>query len=329
MSSSLSASASRPPLPFLCSPHYAFAQQWIETLQAAMPNERVVPFSALSDAEKAACPVAIVANPNPDDVRALTGLQWVHSVWAGVERLVADLDAAPAAGGTSLQIVRLVDPALADTMAEAVLAWTLYLHRDMPAYAKQQQAAQWLQHDYTRPAAKTVGLLGLGALGEAAAHRLRAAGFQVSGWSRRRKTIAGVQCHAGEAELHAMLAQSDIVVCLLPLTADTRHLVDTAALAAMKPSAGFINFARGPIVDDVALRAALDNAQLKHAVLDVFDQEPLPADSWHWRHADVTVLPHISAPTDRVSASEIVASNIAAYRANGTIPAAVDRQQGY
>lgn len=329
MSSSTSPAASRPPLPFLCSPHYPFAQQWIATLQAVMPDERVVPFSALSAEEKRLCTVAIVANPNPDDVRALTGLRWVHSVWAGVERLVADLDATPVAGGAPLQIVRLVDPALADAMAEAVLAWTLYLHRDMAQYAKQQRASQWLQHDYTGPSTKTVGLLGLGALGEAASQRLRAAGFKVSGWSRGRKALDGVQCFAGEAELQPMLAQCDIVVCLLPLTAETRQLVDARALSAMKPSASLINFARGPIVNDAAVRAALDSGRLKHAVLDVFDQEPLPADSWHWQHAGVTVLPHISAPTDRASASAIVAGNIAAYRADGTIPAAVDRQRGY
>nr|WP_236693676.1 glyoxylate/hydroxypyruvate reductase A [Robbsia andropogonis] len=302
---------------------------WIAALQAVMPNERIVPFAALTDFEKATCSVAIVANPDPDEVRALSGLQWVHSVWAGVERLVAELDAEPGGTGASIQIVRLIDPALAETMAEAVLAWTLYLHRDMPRYALQQRASQWREHDYIRPAAKMVGLLGLGALGEVAARRLHASGFQVSGWSRRRRSIAGVRCFAGDSELPTMLAQTDIVVCLLPLTPDTRHVVNSAALAAMKPGAGLINFARGPIVDDAALHAALDTGRIGHAVLDVFAQEPLPPESWHWQHPRVTVLPHISAPTDRVSASAIVAKNIALFRANGTIPPVVNRQQGY
>lgn len=310
-------------LPFLCAPSYPFAEPWLAALRAAMPNETIVPFDALDAAARAACDVAIVANPRPEDVAALPNLTWVHSVWAGVERLMADLP------DNGLKIVRLVDPQLADTMAEAVLAWTLYLHRDMPRYAQQQAARQWIAHDYRRPAAKTVALLGVGALGEAAAQRLLAAGFQVSGWSRTRKALPGVRCYAGADELPDMLAQADILVCLLPLTPQTRGIVDAAALAALPEHAALINFARGPIVDDAALRAALDSGRLSHAVLDVFDREPLPEDSWHWAHARVTVLPHISAPTDRETASAIVAGNIARYRATGDMPAAVQRALGY
>ncbi len=310
-------------LPFLCAPGYPFAEPWIAALRAAMPSETIVPFDALDAEARAACEVAIVANARPEDLLALPNLKWVHSVWAGVERLMADLP------DNGLRIVRLVDPQLADTMAEAVLAWTLYLHRDMPRYAAQQAARQWLAHDYTRPADKTVALLGLGALGEVAARRLVAAGFKVSGWSRTRKALADVRCHAGEAELPEMLASADILVCLLPLTPATRGIVDAAALAALPRGAQLINFARGPIVDDAALRAALDDGQLAHAVLDVFDREPLPEDAWQWAHPAVTVLPHISAPTDRATASAIVAGNIARYRASGEMPAGVTRSLGY
>ncbi|MCP1120804.1 glyoxylate/hydroxypyruvate reductase A [Robbsia andropogonis] len=300
------------------------------SLQAAMPHERIVPFFALTDAERAKCTVAIAANPPSDHVRALPALRWVHSVWAGVEGLVADLsiDADTRVGGP-LRIVRLVDPALAETMSEAVLAWTLYLHRDMPYYAAQQRTPQWLQRDYVRAADRSVGLLGVGALGEAAAKRLVAAGFKVSGWSRGRKAIEGVQCLCGPDEMHAMLQTSDIVICLLPLTAETRGVLGSEALSALKPGAALINFARGAIVDDDALRAALDSGSISHAVLDVFAQEPLPTASWHWSHARVTVLPHIAAPTDRLSASAIVAANIARFRNNGSIPEVVDFQRGY
>lgn len=310
-------------LPFVCAPGDPSAPAWRAALQAALPEERVVALDTLDAGQRAACEVAIVANPQPADLRTLPRLAWVHSVWAGVERLVGDL------GDGGLPIVRLVDPQLADTMAEAVLAWTLYLHRDMPRYARQQAARQWLAHEPVRARDRTVSLLGLGALGEAAAQRLRGAGFQVRGWSRSRKQLAGVDCHAGDAELPAMLARTDILVCLLPLTAQTRGIVDAGALATLPAGASLINFARGPIVDDAALRAALDGGRLAHAVLDVFAQEPLPAPAWQWEHPSVTVLPHISAPTDRATASAIVAANIRRWRATGQMPQAVDAVRGY
>lgn len=310
-------------LPFVADPGYAFAAEWVAALQAAMPDETVVPFAELDAAARQQCTVAVVANPRPEDLRGLPQLRWVHSVWAGVERLVAEL------AGTELQIVRLVDPQLAQTMAEAVLAWTLYLHRDMPRYARQQRERVWQPHDYVAPQDKVIGLLGLGALGEAAARRLREAGFAVHAWSRTPRTVEGVQCHAGEAGLAAMLPRTDILVCLLPLTPQTRGLLNDATLCLLRREASLINFARGAIVDDQALRRALDRGALRHAVLDVFATEPLPLDSWHWSHPAVTVLPHISAPTDRKTASRIVAAHIAAYRCSGAIPPCVDRARGY
>ncbi len=310
-------------LPFVCAPGYPQAQAWIAALQQAMPAERVVALDTLDAAQRAACEVAIVANPQPAELRTLPHLRWVHSVWAGVERLVGDL------GGSGLPIVRLVDPQLADTMAEAVLAWTLYLHRGMPRYARQQAARQWLAHDGVHARDRTVSLLGLGALGEAAAQRLLGAGFQVRGWSRTRKQLPGVHCHAGGDELQAMLARTDILVCLLPLTPQTQGIVGAQALAGLPAGASLINFARGPIVDDAALRAALDSGHLEHAVLDVFAQEPLPESAWQWTHPAVTVLPHISAPTDRATASAIVAGNIRRWRATGQMPQAVDMARGY
>lgn len=310
-------------LPFIAQPDAPFQAEWVAALQAAMPDETVVALADLGETQLQHCEVAVLANPRPEDLRRLPRLRWVHSVWAGVERLLADL------GDRDLKVVRLVDPQLADTMAEAALAWTLYLHRDMPRYAQQQRERRWQPQDYLPARHKTVGLLGLGALGEAAARRLLAAGFRVQGWSRTPRTLAGVTCHAGADGLARLLADTDFLVCLLPLTAQTRGLLDDATFARLKPGAGLINFARGAIVDDDALRRALDAGRLAHAVLDVFATEPLPAERWHWTHPAVTVLPHISAPTDRQTAARIVAANIAAYRQHGVIPPHVDRERGY
>ncbi|OLP54366.1 glyoxylate/hydroxypyruvate reductase A [Rhizobium rhizosphaerae] len=296
---------------------------WLAALRRAMPGERIETLSALSAAERAEVEIAIVANPDPAALRALPKLVWIQSLWAGVERLVADL--------TELDrpIVRLVDPQMSHTMAEAVLAWTYYLFRDMPAYARQQRARQWNPLAYKRAEETTVGLVGLGALGTAAAGRLREAGFTVAGWSRTAKALDGVACFSGEEGLDALLSRANILVCLVPLTAETRGLIHAGRLARLPEGASLINFARGPVVVTQDLVASLDAGHLDHAVLDVFDQEPLPADSPLWAHPGITILPHISAPTDRVTASRIVAGNIARYRDDGTLPQAVDRDRGY
>lgn len=293
---------------------------WLKALASAMPELTVRALRDLDADERGAVRVAVVANPDPADLATLPNLEWIHSTWAGVERLVAEL------GEDSPPIVRLVDPELARTMAEAVLAWTYYLQRDMPAYAASQVERRWEPRPYRRPQDTVVGLLGLGALGVAAAGRLSEAGFQVTGWSRTPKTIAGVDAHT---DLSRVLEAADIVACLTPLTPQTRGLLNAERLGRMKPGAALINFARGPIVVADDLTAALDRGHLSHAVLDVFDQEPLSADSPLWTHPKVTVLPHISAVTDRQTASAIVAGAIRRWLAQGVLPQTVDRVRGY
>lgn len=175
----------------------------------------------------------------------------------------------------------------------------------------------------------TIGLLGLGALGRAAAERLTHAGFNVSGWSRSEKAIAGVETLTGDDGLQTLLEKSDILVCLVPLTDATRGLLDAGRLAVMKQGAALINFARGAVIVADDLLSALDSGRISHAVLDVFEQEPLPTASSFWRHPKVTVLPHISAPTSRESSARIVAGNVRIWRETGRLPDTVDMIRGY
>lgn len=313
-----------PVIPFVPARQLPERDMWQAALASALGTfARITPFEELTPDERAAAKVAIVANPAPEDVAALPNLSWVQSLWAGVERLTADL---PEEGPL---IVRLTDPQLAETMAEAVLAWTLYLHRDMPRYRQQQDQKVWLEHSLKLPRERTIGVLGLGKLGEASARRLAANGFQVLGWSRSVKALDGLTCLHGPEGLTCLLQHSDIIVILLPLTDETKGLIGKAALQDCKPGAAVINFGRGPVLDSNALLEALDRGQLCHAVLDVFDEEPLPTQSPLWQHAQVTVLPHISAPTVPGTACRIVAQNIKTFLDNGTIPASVDRKRGY
>mgnify|MGYP000344973882 CR=1 FL=1 len=299
-------------------------QAWREALPAALSGiADVKPFDDLTEEERKTARVAIVANPDPAKVAALTSLVWVQSLWAGVERLATELPE------TGPQIVRLMDPQMAETMSEAVLAWTLYLHRDMPRYMHQQNQKIWQEHQLKTPAERTVGVLGLGKLGSASAQRLRTNGFNILGWSRGEKSLDGIDCHHGATGLTAVLSRSDIVVLLMPLTSETRGMIGAEELNSCKGGAALINFARGPILDAEALIEALDRGQLSHAVLDVFDEEPLPHTSPLWSHEKVTVLPHISAPTITSTASRIVADNIGRYFETGAVPQSVDRKRGY
>ncbi|HMN70902.1 MAG TPA: glyoxylate/hydroxypyruvate reductase A [Rhodoblastus sp.] len=296
--------------------------KWTAAIERLSPDVLLRPPALLSEAERAAARIAVVANPDPADLRGLPSLVWVHSLWAGVEKLAPYMP-------DHVAIVRMTDPQLAATMAEAVLAWTLYLHRDMPRYAAQQRARTWRQHETRRAQERTVGVLGLGHMGATAARRLAANDFHVIGWSRTPKIVAGVETFDGADGLAAVLARADILVLLLPLTDATRGLIGAGALASMKVGAALINFGRGALVDDEALLARLDAGALDHAVLDVFATEPLPPESPFWAHPRATVLPHISATTNVATASRIVADNLRSYFRDGTIPPAVDRRAGY
>lgn len=298
---------------------------WLAHLngELAQLGVEVCPLADLPPEARAVAEVAIVANPDPAELRLLPNLRWVQSLWAGVERIVSELEDMP------LTIVRLEDPQLAATMAEAVLAATLYLHRDMPRYARQQAQRVWQQHTLPLARERTIGLLGFGNLGRVAGERLVANGFTVEGWSRSGGSHPAIPVRAGEAGLEALLRTADILVVLLPLTVETRELLCGPRLSAMKRGACIINFARGAIIEDEALLAALDAGQIGHALLDVFVTEPLPEAHPYWTHPAVTVWPHVSAPTTMSTASRIVAQNLDTFLREGVVPRGVDRVRGY
>ncbi|ARD45205.1 glyoxylate/hydroxypyruvate reductase A [Colwellia sp. PAMC 21821] len=296
---------------------------WLAALNQRLPDENIVSYSEVKLAEKKAVKLAIVANPDTDLLAEYENLIWIHSLWAGVEHLMIALADSP------IEVVRLIDPTLSRAMSEAVLAWSLYLHRDMPRYAKQQQNKHWLQHQLVPASERRIGILGLGELGQVSAAQLQQNGFNVMGWSRTAKKIANISCFSGEHGLAEMLAQSDILVCLLPLTPATRGMVNKNLLTQLPQGSGIINFARGGITNTDDLLAALNSDHISHAVLDVFEHEPLTVNSELWQHPDITILPHISAPTNINSACDIVATNIHSFRATGQIPKAVSKINGY
>ena len=295
---------------------------WLDLLREALPDETIVASRArLNDA---GVDVALVANPPAGALLGLPRLRLIHSLWAGVERLLAD-----ASVPAGVPVVRMVDPAMSEAMAETALWAVLSLHRGFFDYAERQRAARWLQHGQRRADEVTVAVLGLGRMGRATAARLAANGYPVVGWSRSPSVVDRVETLAGDATLPAVLKRAEIVVNLLPLTPATRGLFDAHRIAGMKRGASLVNFARGAHVVDADLIAALDAGQLRRAVLDVFHTEPLPPDHPYWRHPRVTVLPHAAALTDPRSAARIVAANVESFRAGRMPGPLVDRSRGY
>jgi glyoxylate/hydroxypyruvate reductase len=310
-------------VPFISMLPKADIDQWLKILKKKLPKERIVKFSNLKKSDYKKIDVAIVANPNPNEVKKLVNLKWIQSVWVGVEKLVESFK------GEKVKIVRLVDPEMNRTMSEAVLSWVLYLHRDMHFYQVQQNKRVWKEADYIKPSKKIVSIIGLGQLGSASAVKLIENGFNVCGWSRGKKNIKKVKSFTGELGLKNMLKQTDILVCLIPLTRKTKYLLNYKTLSYLKKGASIINFARGAIINAKDLVKHLNSGRIKHAVLDVFEQEPLPKTSILWKHKNVTVLPHISAHTDMDTASSIVCKNIKMYRLKNRIPISVDMVRGY
>ena len=286
---------------------------WQGHLAQAAPQVRWLDLAAARAAPDTV-DAAVIAKLQPGDLDGLPRLRLVQSLWAGVERLLAD-----ASLPAHVPLARMVDPSMALAMAETAQWAVLALHRGFFAYARHQQQALWRPLPQRRAQQLRVGVLGMGALGGAVAARLRDIGYTVWGWRRA----------DGDGVLHAELPRTDIVVNLLPLTAATRGLIDARLLAALPRGAGLVNLARGGHVVEADLLAALDAGHIGHAVLDVFQTEPLPAEHAFWRHPRVTVLPHAAALTDPQTASAVVADNLRRLAAGQPLLHVVDRQRGY
>jgi glyoxylate/hydroxypyruvate reductase A len=287
--------------------------EWQQALAGAMPEAR---WWTLDQARErpGAVSVAVVANPPPGSLQGLPGLRLIQSLWAGVDRLLADTTL-PA----GVPIARMVDPAMSRAMAETAVWATIALQRDFFTYATQQRQGLWRQHTQRRADEWPVLILGQGEMGRTAAAALQRCGFPVSGWSR-----AG-----GVAALHDALARCRVLINLLPLTAQTEGLLDARLFALLPRGAGVVNLARGRHVVDDDLLAALDSGQVAHAVLDVFRQEPLPATHPFWLHPQVTLLPHVAARTDCRSAAAVAVANLRALRDGLPLQHKVDPEKGY
>jgi glyoxylate/hydroxypyruvate reductase A len=265
----------------------------------------------------------------PGALKNLPNLRVILSLGAGVDHLFAD-PALP-----DKPIVRVVDPDLTNRMSEWVVMHALVHLRQLRRYERQQRERVWADDDKQPKASDVqIGVLGLGVMGKDAVAKLKALGFKVAGWSASPKSLPGVNCFSGADGLKRMLAQTDMLVVLLPLTETTRGIINASLLSQLNqggPLGGpiLINAGRGGLQVEADILAALDSGALKGASLDVFEHEPLPKDSRLWAHPAVYLSPHNAAISSPKAIAALVARQIEAYERGEPLAHAVDRRRGY
>jgi glyoxylate/hydroxypyruvate reductase A len=279
----------------LLTPLFGSAEVWRRAFAAEMPDLEVRVWPDVGDA--ADIEAAAIGVLPPGELRKLPNLRLIVSLFAGADELLSDPDL------PDVPIARGGDPAGDAMMNETVLLHVLRHHRYMPAYLEAQARCEWIKLPLLRASERKVGVMGLGAIGLAAAKALAALGFQVAGWVRRPRESDEIEVFSGRVRFGAFLARSEILVNLLPLTAETRGIIGADMLRRLPAGAAVINLGRGDHVVEADLIAALDSGQLAAATLDVFPVEPLPSDSPLWRHPQITIMPHVSrrlVPEDMV-----------------------------
>jgi len=300
---------------------------WFERFRASAP-ERDIRLWPDHMGEAGDIAYACVWKPPPGLLTGLPNLKAIFSLGAGVDHLIDD------ATLPDVPIVRIVDPDLTMRMTEFVTLQVLMIHRRQRLYDAQQAARHWQDHDQPPASAVSVGIMGLGVLGRDAAQVLRRIGFNVAGWSRTRKAVAGIATFHGPDGLEAFLNRSEILVCLLPHTPATEGILNLALFRSLKRDgalggAYLINAGRGKLQIDTDIVAALDEGALAGATLDVFPVEPLPPGSPLWSHPGIAITPHNAAASDAHALAANVLNQIARHERGEPFEHVVDRRVGY
>ena len=295
------------------------AEPWLAGLRTAFPQATVDVWAPGAPAAD----YAVVWAPPQQFLDEQPRLKALFNIGAGVDALL-QLKLPPAT-----RIVRLDDAGMSVQMAEYVCHAVIRHFREFDGYDRDVAAGKW---SFRKPHSRAdfpVGVLGLGVLGERVARALRVFEFPVHGWSRGAKTIEGVVCHTGPEQLNSFLSQCRVLVNLLPLTPETRDILNRDTLSQGQPGGYLINVARGAHLVEADLIELLDSGHLAGALLDVFRVEPLPADHPFWQHPKIQVTPHTSARTLRSESIAQIAGKIAALDRGEPVAGIVDPVRGY
>lgn len=301
-----------------------FDNNWTDGLKSILPDLDVRLWPDVGDIED--IDYALVWKPDHGFLATLPNLKVIYSVGAGIDHLAADPDLP-----RHIPVVRMVDPALTQGMMSYVSWACLHLYRKIFLAQSQQRKKQWLDEPVVRLASdkKTVGILGLGQLGQACATQLQSLGFNVIGWSHSPKDMEDVVSFTGADGLDSVLRQTDYLVCLLPLTQETRGILNQQNLSKLRQDGGLISVGRGAHLVEADLISLLQSGHLSGAVVDVFENEPLPTDNPLWDQENLIITPHVASTTDPFSSGVTVATSIQNFEAGGDLNNLVKWDQGY
>lgn len=298
------------------------ADRWIGALREALSGEEL---RTDPDAEDlGGVEVALFARRVPGLYGRLPNLKLIIGLQAGIDNLLADPELPP-----GIPIARAGRPEGDRMIAEYVLLHALRHHRNMPVFLANQRAGIWEKPDVLEASERRVGFLGLGIIAMPCATLVRDVGFQVAAWTRNPKQVAGIENFHGPDALEPFLAQCDIVVNVLPVTAETEGILSARTFAMLPKGASVINIGRGQHIVDDDLIAALDSGHLSHATLDVYRTEPLPTSHPFWTHPNITMMPHTARKSRPDHVAPQVAENVRRLRAGEPLLQLVDRDAGY
>jgi glyoxylate/hydroxypyruvate reductase A len=294
---------------------------WLHDLRSALPHAEI---RVWQSGDTAPADYAIVWKPPFEMLQDRPDLKAVFNLGAGVDAILK-LNVVP----ENLPLVRIDDGGMAVQMAEFATHTVLRYYRRLDQYERQARLGQWQPLPPFERADFGIGVLGLGVLGQRICESLQHFGFQVSGWSRSPKVLPGVRAYAGGEQLDEFLGGARVLICMLPLTPDTAGILNRDTLSRLPRGAYLINLARGGHLVEADLPALLDSGQIAGATLDVFQEEPLPAQHPFWQDPRIAITPHISALTVRSEAARQIAEKIVVLQRGEPVVGLVDRSKGY
>jgi glyoxylate/hydroxypyruvate reductase len=312
----------RDPMAILCLLHQAYGKKLIGAIREALPDEDIREWPEAGD--PAEIDICMIFRMTPGFLKPYPNLKLISATGAGVDHYLLDPDFP-----RHLPLVRVVDQSFAARMADYVTSWVMFHHRDIAHYLEAQKRREWA-FKVMRPAGDvTIGVMGLGQMGALTATRLASLGYDVRGWSRRPHEIDGVTCYAGEAGFGPFLAETEILINLLPLTSQTRGILATPTFAQMPQGGVLISAGRGGHMIEADIMAALDSGQLRAATIDAFQAEPLPADHPFWAQPGMYVTPHCSSTASLETIVDNFTDNVRRFREGRPLMNLVDYEQGY